>query len=166
MDTNTFYEMYRAAHNNAVQFLREAELLFERQKFARAYFLAFTGLEEIAKSQLAADVVTGYIEDKEFWEYFKSHNKKIGRMVWASLDAEEYLDVEQETYLDIEHPTTAERMNALYAHFDQGKVVTREDLFTEDKARAIIHTLRVAIHRIIEMTEQWGHQIGTKGFMK
>jgi len=77
--------MYREAHNNAVQFLHEAELLFEKKNFPRAYSLAFTGLEEIAKSQLAADVVTGYIEEKVFWEYFKSHNKKIGRMVWASL---------------------------------------------------------------------------------
>lgn len=30
----------------------------------------------------------------------------------------------------------------------------------------MIHTLRVAIDRIIEMTEYWGHQIGTNGFMK
>jgi len=57
-------------------------------------------------------------------------------------------------------------MNALYAHFDHGKVVTPKELFTEDKARALIQTLRVAIDRIIEMTEYWGHQIGTKGFMK
>lgn len=158
--------MYREAHNNAVRFLDEAEVLFERKNFARAYFLAFTGLEEIAKSQLAADVLTGYIEEKVFWEYFKNHKKKIGRMVWASLDAEQYLDLEQETYLKIDHLTTAERMNALYSHFDQGKVVTPKDLFNEDKSRAIIHTLRVAIDRIIEMTEYWGHQIGTKGFMK
>ena len=66
----------------------QAEVLFERKNFARAYFLAFTGLEEIAKSQLAADVLTGYIEEKVFWEYFKNHKKKIGRMVWASLDAD------------------------------------------------------------------------------
>jgi AbiV family abortive infection protein len=93
-----FHGMYREAHNNAVRFLREAEALFEKENFARSYFLAFTGLEEIAKSQLAADVVTGYIEEKVFWEYFKSHNKKIGRVVWASLDAEEYLDLEQEIF--------------------------------------------------------------------
>jgi AbiV family abortive infection protein len=161
-----FLGMYTAAHNNAVQLLREAEIMFERKSYPRAYFLAFTGLEEIAKSQLAADVSTGFIEEKVFWEYFKSHNKKIGRMVWASLDAEAYLDVEQETYLEIEHPTTAERMNTLYAYFDKGKVIVPTDVFTEDKARAIIHTLRVAIDRIIEMTEHWGHQIGTKGFMK
>ena len=166
MERNIFYQMYAAAHDNAVRLLKEAEILFKQGDYARAYFLAFTGLEEIAKSQLAADVFTGFIEERAFWAYFKSHDKKIGRMQWASLDAEEYLDVEQETYLDIEHPTTAERMDALYVHFDQGRVVFPMDQFKEDKARAIIHTLRVAIDRIIETTEHWGHQIGTKGFMK
>ena len=161
-----FFEMYGEAHNNAAALLREAEILFEHGKYARAYFLAFTGLEEIAKSQLAADVVTGFIEEKTFWDYFKNHKKKIGRMAWASLDAETYLDIEQGTYLEIEHPTTIQRMNALYVHFDQGRVKSPKQLFTEDDARAIIHTLRVAMDRIIEMTEYWGHQIGTKGFMK
>lgn len=91
-----FHGMYREVHNNGVRFLPEAEILFEKKNFARAYFLAFTGLEEIAKSQVAADVVTGHIKEKVFWEYFKSHDKKMGRMVWASLDAELYLDLEQE----------------------------------------------------------------------
>lgn len=166
MDQKTFLVMYRAAHNNAVDLLSEAELLFDRKSYARAYFLAFAGLEEIAKSQLAADAFTGFIEEKQFWAYFKSHDKKIGRMQWASLDAEEYLDFEQETYLEIEHPTTAKRVNALYAHFVDKEVKSPKDLFTEESARAIIHTLRVAIHKIIENTEHWGHQIGTKGFMK
>src|SRR5262249_15256393 len=121
MDKNGFYALYGATHNNAVDLLHEAEVLFDQKHYARAYFLAFTGLEELAKSQLAADVYTGYIEEREFWEYFRDHTKKIGRVQCASLDAEEYLDVEKETYLEIEHPTTAQRMNALYVHFDQGK---------------------------------------------
>ena len=54
-------------------------------------------------------------------------------MVWASLDAEEYLDVEQGTYLEIDHPTTAERMNALYAYFDEGKVIDPGHQFAEDR---------------------------------
>ena len=87
-------------------------------------------------------------------------------MAWASEDAARYLDFEQETYLDIEHPTAARRMNALYVHFEQGKVKSPKGLIAEADARAIIHTLRVAIDRIMEMTDYWGHQIGTKGFMK
>jgi hypothetical protein len=57
-------------------------------------------------------------------------------------------------------------MNALYVHFEAGRVKSPKDLTTGADARAIIHTLRVAIDRIMEMTEYWGHQIGTKGFMK
>jgi AbiV family abortive infection protein len=132
--------MYRAAHNNAAALLEEAKLLFEHKKYARAYFLAFTGLEEIAKSQLAADVFTGFIEEEKFWKYFKDHKKKIGSMAWASSDAEQYLDLEQETYLEIDHPTTAQRMNALYVHFEGKEIKSPKDLFTEDDARAIIHT--------------------------
>jgi AbiV family abortive infection protein len=156
--------MYEKALNNAEQLLRDAEILFERQRFARAYFLALTGLEEIAKSQLAADVWTGFIEEKEFRAYFEDHPKKIKSVKWASSSAKEYEDVEQGTYLEINHPTTTDRMNALYTHFDGGEVVTPNELFTEDKARAIIHTLRVAIHRVIE-NDFFGYGIGTKGFM-
>jgi AbiV family abortive infection protein len=161
-----FFELYRTAHNHAVELLAEAELLFENKRYQRAYFLAFTGLEEIAKSQLAADVFTGFIDEENFWKYFRDHKKKIGRMAWASADAERYLDLELETYLDIEHPTAAHRMNALYVHFEDGKVKAPKDLIGEEDARAIIHTLRVAIQKIVGMTEYWGHQIGTKGFMK
>lgn len=62
-DKEKFLELYRIAHNNAVDLLAEAEILFANKKYARAYFLAFTGLEEIAKSQLAADVFTGFIKE-------------------------------------------------------------------------------------------------------
>jgi AbiV family abortive infection protein len=161
-----FLELYRTAHNNAVDLLAEAELLFANKKYARAYFLAFTGLEEIAKSQLAADVFTGFIEEETFWKYFKDHKRKIKRMAWASTDAERYLDLELETYLEIERPTIAGRMNALYVHFEGEKIKGPDDHLTEDDARSIIHTLRVAIDRIIEVSEFWGEQIGTKGFMK
>jgi AbiV family abortive infection protein len=161
-----FLEMYRIAHNNAADLLTEAELLFENRKYERAYFLAFTGLEEIAKSQLAADVYTGLIEQSEFWKSFRDHEKKIGRMAWASEDAEDYLDLGHETYLDIEPPNTSRRMNALYARFEGEKVKGPGDHITQDNARAIVHTLRVAIDQIILMTEYYGHQIGTKGFMK
>jgi AbiV family abortive infection protein len=163
---DSFLKLYTAAHNNALGLLDEAEILFEKGRYPRAYFLAFTGLEEIAKSQIAADVVTGFTEEGEFWKVFRDHKKKIGRMAWASNDAAHYLDLEQETYLDIEHPSTSRRMNALHVHFEEGNVKSPKDLISEDDARAIIHTLRVAIDRIIDMTEHWGHQIGTKGFMK
>lgn len=84
-----FYSIYAHAHNNAVELLAEAEILFEKRKYARAYFIAFTGLEEISKSQFAADVWTDFIKEDDFWKHYTSHNRKIGRVRWASLDAEE-----------------------------------------------------------------------------
>jgi AbiV family abortive infection protein len=160
---DSFLKVYTAAHNNAVDLLSEAEILFEKGKYARAYFLAFTGLEEIAKSQLAADVFTSFTEESEFWKVFRDHKKKIGRMAWASMDAEQYLDLEKETYLDIERPTPVRRMHGLYVHFDEGNVKSPKDLINEADARAIIHTLRVAIDRIIENDRVLGPSDRHKG---
>jgi AbiV family abortive infection protein len=71
-----FLELYRSAHNNAVDLLAEAEILYEKGKHARAFFLGFTALEEISKSQLAADVFTGLIAEEEFFEYYRNHKKR------------------------------------------------------------------------------------------
>jgi AbiV family abortive infection protein len=100
-------------------------------------FLAFTGLEEIAKSQLAGNVYTGFIEEEKFWKYFKDHKRKIKRMAWASEDAERYLDVELETYIEIEKPTIVGRMNALYVHFEGEAVRKPDDYLTEENAREL-----------------------------
>ncbi len=69
-----YLDLYQKAHNNAIDLLQDAELLFERDRYSRAYALAFTALEEIAKSQLAADVYTGLIDEKEFKETCLNHH--------------------------------------------------------------------------------------------
>lgn len=161
-----FYEIYAKAHNNAVELLSEAEILFENKKYARAYFLAFTGLEEISKSQLAADVCTKFIKEDDFWKHYTSHNRKIGRVRWASMDAKDYRDLEEEKYIVIKTPSIKKRMDALYVGIKQSIVTAPEDKIKSEDAKSLIHTLRVAIDRIFEMTEYWGHRIGTKGFMK
>lgn len=163
---NDFYKIYAKAHNNAVELLSEAEILFEHKKYARAYFLAFTGLEEISKSQLAADVWTKFMEENDFWKYYNKHDRKIGRVRWASMDAEDYRDLEDDKHIVIKIPSVKKRMNALYVDIKQNAVTSPKDTINSEDAKSLIHTLRVAIDRIVEMTEYWGHQIGTKGFMK
>jgi AbiV family abortive infection protein len=162
---NEFLALYREAHNNALDLLGEAELLFSNQKYARAYALAFTALEEISKSQLAADVFTGLIDEGEFWDCFRNHKKKIGRMAWATADAQRYLD-EEGRGVDVQKPTFAGRLSGMYTGFDGKTVAAPKMLISQDDANSIIHTVRVALDRIVEVTEYWGHQIGTKGFMK
>jgi AbiV family abortive infection protein len=85
-----FLKLHQIAHNNAVQLVGEAEILFKAGRYCRAYALAFTALEEISKSQLAADVFTGLIPEQEFQTQYRDHKAKIGRMAWATRDAERY----------------------------------------------------------------------------
>lgn len=47
-----------------------------------------------------------------------------------------------------------------------GKVIAPSNMIGLEAAKGIIHTVDVALQRITEMTEYWGHQIGTKGFMQ
>ena len=163
---NEFLALYNASLKNATELLAEAEILFEREKFARAYVLAFTALEEISKSQLAADVFTGLITDEEFNECFRDHRKKIERMAWATEDAKHYLAMPEEHYIEVQEITFASRQSALFVGFKNEKIVSPSAVIGREAARSIIHTAQGAIQRIIEMVEFWGHQIGTKGFMK
>jgi AbiV family abortive infection protein len=163
---NEFLALYKASLKNATDLLVESEILFDSEKYARAYALAFTALEEISKSQLAADVFTGLITGEEFQECFRDHRKKIDRMAWATEDAKRYLAMPEEDYIAIQEPTFVGRMDAMYVGFKGEKVVSPSDVIGRDAARSIIHTAQVAIQRIIEVTEFGGHQIGTKGFMK
>ena len=59
-----YYKIYATAHNNAVDLLSEAELLLGKKAYARAFAIAYTALEEISKSQFAADVYTGLHTEK------------------------------------------------------------------------------------------------------
>jgi AbiV family abortive infection protein len=161
-----FLALYNASLNNATDLLAESEILFNTERYARAYALAFTALEEISKSQLAADVFTGLITDEEFQECCRDHRKKIDRMAWATEDAKRYLAMPEANYIAISEPAFTGRMDAMYVGSKGEKVVSPSDVIGRDAARSIIHTAQVAIQHIIEMTEFWGHEIGTKGFMK
>ena len=162
----SFFDLYRKSHSNAVELLQEAELLFERGRFSRAYALAFTALDEISKSQLAADVHTGYITEQEFQKVFRDHRKKIERMAWATEYAKRYLTVPDGVYLEVEKPTFVSRNDSMYVNLKDDKTIGPSDVIGREQAEAIIHTVNVALERIMEMTEFWGYQIGTKGFMK
>jgi AbiV family abortive infection protein len=163
---NEFFDLYHAAHENAVDLLEEADILFDAGKFARAYALGFTALEEISKSQLAADVSTGLITKEEFQEHYRDHRKKIDRMAWATEDARRYLDAPEGDYVRVENPSFANRMDAMYVSINGQRVIPPSDVIDAEAARGIIHTGKVAVQRIWEITEYYGHRIGTKSFMK
>ena len=173
-DKTDFYKVYAKAHNNAVELLSEARILFEKGKHARAYFLAFTGLEEISKSQLAADVYTRFIPEEKFWKHFRDHKDKIDRMQWAHDDANSYPydqiwlgpDIDDVESIAPAEPLWKKRQKSLYVEIADDQITAPKEEIADSDAREIIHILDTALHRIMEVTEYHGHQIGTKGFMK
>jgi len=153
-----YQQLYRVANNNALDLLAEAKILFGMGRYAGAFFLAFAALEEISKSQLAADVVTEFISEDEFLDHYRCHPKKIGRMAWATEEAQRYLD------MDLQHPDISSRANALYVSLKDKKVQTPTDAITKEDAQGIIRTAEVALDSITT-NDFMGYAIGSKGFM-
>ncbi len=171
---NEYFDVYQAAHKNAVNLLKEAKLLFNGKHYARSYALAYTSLEEISKSQLAADVFTGFSKEKEFLKKYTDHKSKISRIKWAHFDASSFPynevwigpDIDDTRKMDPKEPLWVKRQKGLYVDIENGNIITPNESITEDDAQDLIHIVNVALQRIWEMTEYYGHQIGTKGFMK
>ncbi len=174
---NDYLEIYRTAHNNAANLLREAGLLFDHKYFARAYTLAFTALEEISKSQFSADVFTGLCNGEDFNKFYRDHKEKIGRVAWAHLDANSYPhnmkwvgpDIDDVERINPQEPDFQKRLDALYVgvDFQSQKIIKPEEQISESDAKEVIRIVEVALERIWEVSGEFGgNQIGTKGFMK
>ncbi len=85
-----YLKMYLASIAEAYKLLEDAELLFNNESYPRAYFLGMSALEEISKSQLAADIFTGLIKEDEFKKSFTNHKEKIKRIKWIQIDGNSY----------------------------------------------------------------------------
>jgi ribosomal protein S4E len=88
------------------------------------------------------------------------------RLAWATSDAERYLSAEDGREIDVKKPTFVSRNDSMYVNIKDNEVISPSDVIGRDDAESIMHTVNVALERIFEVTEIWGHQIGTKGFMK
>ena len=156
-------DTYRACLDNAEDLLADAEFLFERGSYPRSYMLAFTAIEEISKSQLAADLFTGLISQEEFDRAFYSHAKKIDRIRWATMWAH---GVFGELPEDALLPQSSDRMASLYVDIDvHDAPLSPLDRVSEEAAAAMIRTARAGLEKIARW-EAFGGPIGTKGFMK
>jgi AbiV family abortive infection protein len=148
---------------NASDLLREAHLLLDAEAYPRAYVLAFTALEEISKSQLAADLFTGYISRAEFDAAFRRHKAKIDRVLWATLWVHDRLS---ELPPDAVLPDEPTRMAGLYVDI-AGDLSPLEpcNRVSETQARELVRSVEAGLDKILQW-ELMGGPIGTKGFMK
>jgi len=162
-----YLEMYLNALNEANKLLKEAELLFRNTSYERAYFLGFQALEEISKSQLAADVYTGLITENEFNKDYRDHKRKISRVKWIQIDGNTYPFFRGDG-IKISDFDFRKKLRAMYVDLDlkNETVSTPGQSITKDDAASIIKAGFVGLYRIYQVTEENGEQIGTKGFMK
>jgi len=170
-----YFEIYRRAHKNAADLLKESKILFDNKCYPRAYFLAYTALEEISKSQYAADVFTNFSKEEDFHKSYKSYQDKIGRIIWAHNDANSYPhnriwlgpDIDDVVMIAPSEPLWEKRQNSLYVGFEHNNLNIPQEKITENDAMEIIHIVDTAFERIWEVSGEFGgNQIGTKGFMK
>ena len=161
------YSIFVAAHNNAVRLLGSAERLCEIGDYPSAYTLAYTALEEVVKSQRAADVYTGLAKEDELKKIFLDHKEKRHWGEWIVSDATDGLrDAEGNIiFIDPKIISFKNRNRSLYVDLDNGKVVEPKAVITKDMAGSMIRTVEGAIDQII-VKDFVGEQIGTKGFMK
>lgn len=167
---SVYLEMYQASINESVKLLGEAELLFENESYERSYFLGFSALEEISKSQMAADVFTGIMKEEKFQKNYTKHNKKISRVEWIKIDGNTLPQFSGDG-IEIRSFDFSKKLKSMYvdSDFDLNKLSTPSESVSKSDAENIIKAVKVGlsrIHRIHEVTIEDGEQIGTKGFMK
>ena len=162
-----YLDMYIKSLNESKKLLKESEILLANDAYQRAYFIAFSALEEISKSQLAADVYTGFIEEDEFKKIYKDHKKKIDRVKWIQLDGNQYPYFRWDN-VRIDDFDFRKKLQSLYVDVDFGSeaVLSPSDSVSKEDAEKIIKAVKVGLSRIYYITEELGEQIGTKGFMK
>lgn len=170
----TYFEIYFEAHNNAISLLDSSKILFAEKIYNHAYALAYTALEELAKSQFAADVFTGLKSCDDFKKYYLDHKKKIDSIKWAYYDAKDRpilsrSDIDDVEYINPNKPQFRKRNESLYIDIDfiQKKIIKPTETISEKDAIDIIHIVESALERIWEVSnEEFGTgRIGTKAFM-
>ena len=162
-----YLEIYQASLGESIKLLGEAELLLENESYERAYFLGFSSLEEISKSQMAADVFTGLMKEEEFQKNYTKHNKKISRIEWIKLDGNSLPQFSGDG-IKIMNFDFNKKLKSMYvdSNFDLKKLSTPSESVSKSDAENIIKAVKVGLSRIYEVTIENGEQIGTKGFMK
>ena len=177
MKKDVFLEIYNAGNRNAYDLKEAAKILCVAGHYVQGYVMAYTALEEISKSQFAADVFTGLRTEDEFKKFYRDHPEKIDSIGWAHNDANSYPykykwigpDMDDVEEMGSDKPLFSKRQSALYVDVDfkTGVVSEPSKVVSEKDTLDIIHVVEVALERIWEITGEFGGmQIGTKGFMK
>ncbi|MFA6322930.1 MAG: AbiV family abortive infection protein [Candidatus Buchananbacteria bacterium] len=162
-----YLDMYFRSLNESKKLLNEALILFTNKAYERSYFLGFSALEEISKSQIAADVYTGFITEDEFKKIYRDHKEKILRVKWIQLDGNVFPCFNYDG-VKIKDFDFKKKLKSMYVDVDfvRGEISSPSICISKEDAKSILKAVEVGLQSIFMVTEINGEQIGTKGFMK
>ncbi|MFO1315493.1 MAG: AbiV family abortive infection protein [Burkholderiales bacterium] len=160
-------DLYAACLSNASDLLEEAELLAQHGRAPRAYFLAYTAMEELGKSQVVADYFNDLVAEAEFEAAFRNHVFKaayINRYVPIPKDLDQQWFIEYDKAAVKRHVT--DRGRALYIECKPNNTpqLPKEEI-SKASANEMIASARKYLEAIRRM-EYLTERIGTKAFTK
>ena len=160
-------DLYTACLKNARELLEESELLIAHEHHARAYFLAYTAIEELGKSQVVADYFYDIVTKSEFEAAFRDHKFKaayLNRYVQIPNDLKDEWFIEYDAKSSPGHMEARNRslyIECLPEHVPQFPA----HAISLESANELISTGTKYLAEIIRM-EHLTERIGTKAFTK
>ena len=166
-DWKNVLELYEACMSNAIDLLKEAELLYKNNYFSRAFAIAIIAYEEVGKGQIVADLFNDMVSKEEFEEAFRKHEIKSAYnsrqfMIIAKPEFSSHIDYDKSKGKKY----NAWRIAATYVDCTKDyKAQEPKKLFTKKNAREAIDFVNRKIDEI-RRAEFMSERIGSKAFMK
>lgn len=177
------FVLLKACRKNAIDLIKEAEILYKHRCYQRAFTLAYTANEEISKGQIVADYISRVASKEELKDAFKNHKIKaaynnlkveIGEIVKTGKKFEhngKVLDIfTQDNMLryDLAESTGmfTERNRSMYVDYEGDyKAIVPKDNFNAKKAKGLISSVKKRLSEI-HFAENLNGRIGTKALIK
>ena len=124
---------------NAQELIDEAEILFERQKFARTYLLSHISIEESSKCAMLLKIIAFIIWEEEIdlknvRKRYSNHKEKIKNFELLRLITDK-LNYSQQDFNRLIEETNTSKNDSLYVSWsNENKFISPSEKFTKEKA--------------------------------
>ena len=124
---------------NAQELIDEAEILFERQKFARTYLLSHISIEESSKCAMLLKIIAFIIWEEEIdlknvRRRYSNHKEKIKNFELLKLITRK-LNYSQQDFNRLIEDTNTSKNDSLYVSWsNENKFISPSEKFTKEKA--------------------------------
>ena len=166
MDT-ALLKLHSACLTNASALITEAELLLNHKHFARAFFLGYTALEELGKSQVVGDFFYDMVSEGEFRAAFSDHKLKLAYIkryvpILSTPNGQWLIEYDRASA----STDLKQRQKSLYVErTDKNEPQSPANVITHETAQKVVQGARELLNEILHM-EMFTERIGTKAFTK